>query len=354
MWKRIKIFLLVTFLCLLAGSGWAGWEVWTFLNTPPERPGRDVFIDIPPGATLSRISRTLEEKGAVTDARRFGLFVRYKKSDKGLQAGRFQLSTGWTPEEVLDKLLNGKPVLTRVTIPEGLTWWQTARLLAEAGFAPYGELVRVMQDPDFLRHYGIPFATAEGFLMPDTYLLKTPGPDTEKDPRQAWKVAGRLADNFWQKTRSLWPEGRKPDRDALRRAVILASIVEKETALDEERPRVAGVYLNRLKIGMLLQADPTVIYGLGESFGGNLTRAMLADETNAYNTYRKVGLPPGPICSFGISALKAALAPEEHPYYYFVAVTDGGAHAFSRTLAEHNAAVQRYLRSRRGGSGPGR
>lgn len=414
MWQFLKIVSITLVFCLFSVAGWVGFMANSFMNTAPETPGKEVFVDVPPGAHLGQIADMLEEKGVVTSAFKFRLLARYRKASTDLQAGRFSVNTGWLPEKVLDTLVNGKPVLTRVTVPEGLTYWQTARILADRGYAPYGDLVAMARDPDFLRHYGIPFDTAEGFLMPDTYLLKTPeeekvlaqveearaakaarvaqeaqaareaaqkaagtttdsAPDTAEktvgaqatagteaaatpapapDPltlkrrSQAWKVLGRLVDNFWQKAATCWPDGRKPAVGDLRRIVVLASIVEKETAVPSERPRVAGVYVNRIERGMLLQADPTVIYGKGEAFRGPITRSMLEDESNAYNTYRKAGLPPGPICSFGVSALKAAVSPEKHDFIYFVAVRDGGEHRFSKTLSEHNRAVRDYRRNR--------
>ena len=264
--------------------------------------------------------------------------------DSRLQAGRFALNTGWLPEQVLDTLVNGQPVLFRVTVPEGLTWWQTAKVLEDAGLVRFEDFRAVITDPAFLRHYGIPFDSAEGFLMPDTYLLKKAD---VPDKAQARAVAGRMVDNFWRKGDALWPDGKRPSRDELRRLVILASVVEKETAFADERPRVAGVYANRLRINMALQADPTVIYGLGPNFDGNLRRRHLDDANNIYNTYQRPGLPPGPICSFGASALAAAITPEEHKYLYFVAITDGGRHAFSTNLDDHNRAVRQYLKNRR-------
>ena len=213
-----------------------------FMNTPPETPGQDVLIDIQPGASLGKIAELLEEKKVITSSFKFRLLARYKKVSTDLQAGRFRFNTGWLPQKVLDTLVSGQPVLSRITIPEGLTWWQTARLLADAGFASYEELAQVVQDKQFLLHYGIPFDTAEGFLMPDTYLLKTPDAEKPKDPRQAWKVAGRLVDNFWQKAAAVWPEGKKPSKEELRKFVTLASIVEKETAVDYERSRIASVF----------------------------------------------------------------------------------------------------------------
>ncbi len=335
------------FVLALAGGGWVAYEAHTFLNTTPETPGREVFYDVPAGARLAQVSAGLVKLGVVTDARKLDLLARYKKWENRLQAGRFALNTGWLPEKVLDELVNGHPVLYRVTVPEGLTWWQTGKMLEEAGLVVFEDFRKVVTDPDFLRHYGIPFATAEGFLMPDTYLLKK---NEVIDLAQAKAVAGRMVDNFWRKTASVWPDGKKPgpaQAAQLKTWIILASIVEKETGIDAERARVAGVYQNRITKGMLLQADPTVIYGLGPNFDGNLRRRDLDDANNLYNTYQRPGLPPGPICSFGAAALAAAVRPEAHNYLYFVAKFDGGEHVFSTNLTDHNKAVRQYLQNRR-------
>lgn len=338
------------FVLALAACGWLWYEAQAFLNSAPETPGREIFFDVTPGARLGQVSAALAEKGLVTDARKFSLLARYKQWENRLQAGRFALNSGWTPERVLDALVNGKPVLFRITVPEGLTWWQTGRLLEEAGLVRFADFRDVVTDPDFLRHYGIPFATAEGFLMPDTYLLKKADePDDAQFKAQARAVAGRMVDNFWRKTAAVWPGKARPKPDDLKTWVILASVVEKETAIDAERPRVAGVYRNRLARQMPLQADPTVIYGLGPAFDGNLRRKDLDDPNNLYNTYQRPGLPPGPISSFGTAALAAAVNPEAHDFLYFVARTDGGEHVFSATLTEHNRAVRQYLQNRRGG-----
>ncbi|MBO4299989.1 MAG: endolytic transglycosylase MltG [Desulfovibrio sp.] len=331
-------------LLLLSACLWLAWQANTFLTSAPETPGKQVLFDVLPGARLAQVAAALEHKGCVTSASKFRWLAHWKQCENRLQAGRFALNTGWTPDRVLHELVNGRPVLFRVTVPEGLTWWQTARLLENAGFVHFEDFSQIVMDPDFLRHYGIPFASAEGFLMPDTYLL--PKKDVV-DASQARAVAGRMVDNFWNRAASLWPDGKVPGRDALRTCTILASIVEKETAVDAERARVAGVYRNRLDRGMLLQADPTVIYGLGENFDGNLRRSHLDDGKNPYNTYQRSGLPPGPICSFGTAALSAALHPEAHKYLYFVAKVDGGEHVFSTNIEEHNRAVRRYLQNRR-------
>jgi UPF0755 protein len=331
-------------LCAVGGGSWVWHEAGVFLRTAPEQAGREVFFDVAPGAHFAVVCEQLVEKGLVTDARKFRLLARWKKLDGRLQAGRFAMNTGWLPEKTLDELVNGRPVLFRITIPEGLTWRQTGLALEKAGFVVFEDFSNIIADPDFLRHYGIPFATAEGFLMPDTYLFKKLD---LPDIAQARAVMGRMVDNFWHKATEVWPDGAKPTAEFLKKCVILASVVEKETGRDEERARVAGVYRNRLEKGMPLQADPTVIYGLGEKFDGNLRRIHLEDAANSYNTYQHPGLPPGPICSFGIAALRAAVRPEAHNFLYFVAESDGGAHVFSTNLAEHNRAVRRYLERRR-------
>lgn len=383
-------------LFILGASGWFFWQAYDFLQTAPQREGRDIYLDVAPGAHLGQIAKELAAKGLVTDARKFALYARYKKMGGKLQAGRFLLNSGWKPEEVLETLVNGRPALYRVTVPEGLTLWQTGRLLEDAGLLRFEDFYEAVTDPAFLAHYGIPFATAEGFLMPDTYLLRKPdmplpppAAEGERDSpdiaraREEWRaqarsVAGRLVDNFWRKAASLWPSqplplkeqapkspeaastsmpeeespaGKitRPAMSDLKIWVTLASIVERETGVPSERARVAGVYANRLKKNMLLQADPTVIYGLGPGFSGTLRRAHLSDPLNAYNTYHHAGLPPGPIASFGMAALKAAIAPEKHNYLYFVASGTGPGHIFSRTYEEHEAAVREYRRQKNDG-----
>lgn len=358
--KIYKIAASVIAVLAVAGA-WLWREAAGFLNTPPAEPGREIIFNVPPGASSAKIARELYAKNLVTDSRKFLCLIWFKDYSGRLQAGRFVLNSGWKPEKILDTLVNGKAMLRRVTIPEGLAWWQTAKILADEGFVRFEDFKEIISNPEFLARYGVPFATAEGFLMPDTYFMKKPDPEDLPTDQESldkfWKdrakaAAGRLIDNFWRKTEGLWPDGVKsggtlrPKKEDLKRAAILASIVEKETALDRERSRVAGVYMNRLEQNMPLQADPTVIYGLGPDFKGALTRAQLQEEKNPYNTYQNPGLPPGPISSFGVAALKAALNPEKHSYLYFVAVTDGGEHKFSKTLEEHNRAVQEYRRQK--------
>ena len=331
--------LLFFVLALCLGSGLYGWqEVQSFLSAAPETPGQSLVVDIEPGMTLAQVADKLEKEKIVTDSRKFQLLARWEDKGRSLQAGQFLLNTGWTPDKVLDMLASGRSLLYKLTLREGLPWWQVAEQLEKQGFCKAVDFTSVIHDPKFLQHWLIPFSSAEGFLYPETYLLPRP---RELNMEAARAVASRLVGTFWQQVDKLWPEGR-PSAAELKRLVTLASIVEKETSVPEERARVAGVYSNRLRIGMLLQADPTVIYGMGRNFSGRLLFRHLEDEKNLYNTYRHGGLPPGPICSFGAAALEAAKKPEDHKFLYFVATGKGGGHKFSKSLKEHNRAVQEY------------
>ncbi len=338
--RRPLLWLVVFVLVVCLGAGtWAWRDARHFLDTPPQEPGRSLIVDIEPGMTLAQVAAMLEKEGVITDAWRFQMLVRYEEKSRHLQAGRFLVSTGWLPETVLDMLVSGKAMLYRLTIREGLAWWDVAKLVEDGGFCKAADFTSVIHDPEFLRHWGIPFDSAEGFLFPETYLLPRP---RELDRDAAKAVANRLVEMFWRRADRLWPDGKRPSTEELKRLVTLASIVEKETSVPEERARVAGGYANRLKKNMLLQADPTVIYGLGRDFDGPLLRSQLDNPNNRYNTYQNPGLPPGPICSFGTSALKAAISPEEHDYLYFVATGRDRGHTFSKNLNDHNRAVRDY------------
>ncbi len=327
-------------LAALAVAGWLAWQAHAFLHTAPEDPGREVVLTVAPGSTFDQVAARLTEAGCITDARKFRLLGRWQGKLASVRAGEFLLSTGWPPARVLEELTSGRPLLHRLVVPEGLTWWQTGRIVEASGLADFASFERAVHDPDLLARRHIPAASAEGFLFPETYHLPRPrGGD-------AAPIVEAMLDAFWRQAGSrLWPDGAPGPAEVLR-LVNLAAMVEKETAAPEERGRIAGVYANRLRRGMLLQCDPTVIYGLGTGFDGNLTRAHLQDKSNPYNTYRLRGLPPGPICSPGLAALLAAQSPEQHSYLYFVAKGDGS-HAFSRTLNEHNAAVRTYQLKRR-------
>jgi UPF0755 protein len=331
-------------LFVLLTAGLVGYRAYDFLAVPPESPGQPKIVYIEQGQSFEAVANMLVAEGVLRDATGFRLLA--KATDKGgrIKAGEFEVSTGWTPLRLLDYLTTAKGVQHRLAAPEGLTMRQIARLAEEAGLCSQAAFLKAARDPELLRKYNIPADSAEGFLFPNTYLF------TRKRGDDGSYVVEAMLKEFWKQADFVWPTS-KPAGKSLLDAVTLASIVEKETGLDAERPRVAGVFLNRLAKGMLLQTDPTIIYGLGDKFNGNLTRAHLEDPTNPYNTYTRPGLPPGPICSPGLKSLQAVTAPEIHDFYYFVA-TGEGEHKFSKTLDEHVNAVNKYQRSRRGKAQP--
>lgn len=338
--------LALVFLLVLAASAFAGWQAYRFLTVPPESPGREAVVRVEPGMNTEQVAQALYKEGVIRDPLGFKLLARFFKMEGRVKAGEYQLSTGFPPRKVLDLLVSGQAILHKVVVPEGLTMRQIARLVDQAGLGDVQSFDRAARDKDLLARYAIPAESAEGFLFPDTYAF------TRKPGNDARQVVEAMLKQFTRHVALAWPQGPTqgpaqspaqgpPQGKALFEAVILASIVEKETGKAEERPRIAGVFVNRLNRKMLLQTDPTIIYGLGERFDGNLRRVHLDDPKNPYNTYQHPGLPPGPICNPGLEALKAAAQPEEHDLLYFVAKGDG-THQFSSSLEEHNRAVAKY------------
>ena len=305
-----------------------------FLTTAPETPGRDVLFRVEPGQIFSTVSNNLKQAGLITDTRRFLKLARETGATTAVRAGQFRLNTGWTPGEVLEELTTSTGIMKRVAVREGLTWWQTADKIHEAGLGTRQAFAAAVRDPELLAEFGIQAANAEGYLFPETYLLTPPRED------QSRHMAEIMLAEFFKNAQKVWPGG-LPEWEELNRLVIIASLVEKETGDVTERERISGVFHNRLKKRMLIQADPTIIYGLGPAFDGNIRKSHLLDRKNPYNTYIHRGLPPGPICSPGLDSLLAAVNPETHTYLYFVAKGDG-THYFSKTLAEHNRAVRKY------------
>jgi UPF0755 protein len=322
-------------LVLLAVAVAVGLNISAFLSTPPETPGREKLVTIEPGATFDAVARTLAAEGIITDADKFRLLGQWTESLGRIKAGEFLLSTGWTPREVLRAITEGRPFLHKVRVVEGLAWWEVGRLVEAAGLASFESFEAAVHDQGLLAEFGLPGQSAEGYLFPDTYSFTRP-----RDQDAAPLVRAMLAAFRSQALARVWPDG-APEEEDLAKTLVIASMVEKETAAPDERARVAGVYANRLKARMRLQCDPTVIYGLGPAFDGNLTRAHLEDRNNPYNTYALGGLPPGPICSPGVASLAAAARPEAHSFLYFVS-RGNGSHEFSKNLTEHNKAVRLY------------
>lgn len=315
-------------------AGWFAWRAYAFLHFPPEDPGREKIFLVEPGQSFATVARNLEREGLVTSAAYFAALALEKRRTSQVRAGEFLLSTGFLPERILEEITTTSGILRRAVAPEGLAWWQTARVFADAGLASFEGFREAAHNATLLARYNIPAGSAEGYLYPETYMMTRPLAD------KALVVVEMQLKEFFRHARSVWPNG-LPDPGEIHRVVILASIVEKETGDLSERGKVAGVFANRLKKRMPLQADPTVIYGLGPDFDGNLVKAELKDRDNPYSTYVRLGLPPGPICSPGLVSLQAAAHPGAHDYLYFVARGDG-THFFSKTNDEHSRAVRKY------------
>lgn len=337
--KRTLIIALAS-LILLAGLGIGGyhgyksWQEEQFLTVPPQTPGHDLIFRVEPGQIFTTISKNLKRAGLITDTRRFLKLAQKSGKTASIRAGEFMVSTGWTPDLLLHELTTSAGIMKKVVVREGLTWWQTADQILEAGIGTRDVFAKAVADPELLAKFGIKAKDAEGYLFPETYLLTPPRGD------QSAYMAETMLKEFFRNAKKVWPDGLPPFKK-MHKAVILASLVEKETGDTSERARIAGVFHNRLKKRMLIQADPTIIYGLGPAFDGNIRKSHLLDKDNPYNTYTHRGLPPGPICSPGLDALQAAVNPEAHSFLYFVAKGDGS-HYFSTSLSEHNNAVQKY------------
>jgi UPF0755 protein len=325
-------------IALLAIGGVAA-AVWVYLlvSRPYKGyPDAETFVEIVPGSNTQTMGRVLSDAGVIANPSAFRIAVWMRGAGRRLQAGEYRFEAPMTPAAVVDKIARGDVFLRPVTFREGLTIRQMAAIFEERGFGPQGTFMASASKADLVRALDPDARNLEGYLFPDTYAL----------PRRttADQLTARMIARF---EKALTPEIRQEATArglSLRELVTLASLVEKETAKPEERPIVAAVYRNRLRIGMALQCDPTVIYALERAgrYTGNITRADLAFDS-PYNTYRYPGLPPGPIAAPGQASLEAAAKPADVTYLYFVSRNDGS-HAFATTLDEHNRNVEVWQR----------
>ncbi|MDD5757673.1 MAG: endolytic transglycosylase MltG [Desulfobulbaceae bacterium] len=322
---------------LLAGGG-----VWFWLY--PDQPGpvaRNAAgtVEIPPGTSLLGIKDILSRAGVIRDDIRFVLLVKWQGDARHLQAGEYAFAPRVSPREVIRQLVSGKTVRHSITVPEGFTLNQVAAVIAAGGWGSGEDLLRLTADPRVVGAFGLRAATLEGYLFPDTYFFAKGTPLRTIISAMVQRMLRVLAEEQAKAALGAGSLESKKVELSAHEVIILASIVEKETALARERPLVARVFLNRLRLGMKLQTDPTVIYGLGK-FGVSLTRDDL-NTPSPYNTYVNDGLPVGPICNPGRAAISAVLNPATVDYTYFVSQNDGS-HYFSKSLNEHNRAVARY------------
>ncbi len=331
--RRIALLVLALgFALALAATGWLSWA----LLRPG--PGTAVEIAVEPGASASQVLALLNREGLLPSRLAGRLYLRLFGRGRSLHFGRYRLPATSNPRSVIERLLDGEVETVTVTIVEGTSAVTIGELFAAATIGTVAEWAAATADPQTIVDLAPGAPSLEGFLFPDTYRFAESTPVDQAVRHMVQKFRA-----VWQEESALVPAPWGTPLDV----VSLASLVEAETSLAAERPLVAGVFLNRLGRGMLLQCDPTVVYGLKRNHqwdGRLLRRHWLLDDP--YNTYRYPGLPPGPINSPGRAALRAALAPQETRNLYFVAKPNGG-HTFSATLRDHNRAVSRLRHSRR-------
>lgn len=299
----------------------------------PAGDGKQVYgLTVPKGAGFAGIAAELGEAGVIRSSLHLRLVGRLRGLDRKMQAGDYRIASSMRPGEILDKLAAGLTDASRFTLPEGYSMYQAAELLQRQGIFDRDPFLDACSDPRLLKELGIQARTVEGFLFPGTYQVGFKMREAD--------LVREMVREFRQRTGRLLPMVAASGM-TLRQVVILASIVEREAMNAEEKPLIASVFLNRLRIGMPLQSDPTAIYGV-KVFGGTVTRQDL-QRKSPYNTYHIKGLPAGPIGNPGFDAMLAVLQPARTDYLYFVARKDG-THQFSRSLTEHNQGVRRFLR----------
>ena len=311
--------------------GWQLWEYDVYQEVPLNVPAQGQRIDILPGTPFKVITRSLAEKGVINKPHLLEWRARLQGKASKIQAGEYHVAPGMRPAEFLDMLVAGKVVQYSFTLVEG---WSVQQILtALKQNANVTQTLTGINAPQLMQTLELEQAHAEGWFFPDTYHFVR-GTTDKALLKRAYASMRRQLEEQWQQREKGLPYNNSYE------ALIMASIIEKETGVPEERQEIAGVFVRRLQKGMRLQTDPTVIYGMGEDYDGNIRRKDLRTDT-PYNTYTRNGLPPTPIAMPGLAAIHAALHPAAGDTLYFVA-TGGGKHVFSTTLEEHNAAVIKY------------
>ncbi len=329
--KRLFVFAIVVVLAAGAGAWWLYSQAIAPYRGYAEA---EVFVDIPPGSSTTAIGDRLVQAGVVRDARTFQAALWISGRSRSLRAGEYRFDAPLHALDVIDKIARGDVYRRRLTFREGLTIAEMALLFEQRGFGTAAQFQQAAQNAALIQDLDPAATDLEGYLFPETYALPrgTSAPAVVAQMVEAFKAA------LSEETRA----NAAAAGLSIRQLVTLASLVEKETGTPSERPLVAAVYANRLRIGMGMQADPTVIYALQKAgrYDGNLRRDDLQFDS-PYNTYRYAGLPPGPIAAPGKASLEAAAKPAQVDYLYFVSRNDGS-HVFAATLAEHNRNVQTW------------
>lgn len=331
--RLLKLLVVVPLLlAMLAAAGGLWWLQQPLPLATSASDKEPLLVTINPGSSAQTVADTLSSSGVNTPSLLLYAWFRLSGQARDIKAGTYEISAGTTPRTLLSKLVRGEQALRSITLLEG---WNIRQVLQAVRSSP--DLTQDMEglsQNDIMALIGYPGRHPEGRFFPDTYRVVTRAPASSVLKQAAQAMEQRLAKAWEQR------DPASPLRSA-DEALVLASIIEKETGLESDRRRIGGVFSNRLRIGMRLQTDPAVIYGLGERFDGNLRRVDLQTDT-PYNTYTRAGLPPTPIAIPGTASLMAAVQPMNTNSIYFVSRGDGSSQ-FSATLEEHNAAVQRYI-----------
>ena len=332
--KTLTYVAVLTVVAIIAAVA-AGFVLWDRVHEPYRGyAGDEQFVQIPAGAGGAEIRQRLLDAGVVRDPFTLRAALRWSGSSRALQAGEYRFDRPMSAVEVVEKLTRGDVYGRRITFPEGLTIQEMAELYQAREFGPASDFLAAARNAALIRDLDPEAPDLEGYLFPETYAVPRGTP--------AAKLIALMIDRFRATYTEALQERAREQQLTTRQVVTLASLVEKETGKGDERPLVAAVYRNRMRIGMGMQADPTVVYALRKAgrYDGNIRREDLAIDS-PYNTYRHAGLPPGPIASPGKAALEASLAPAAVDYLYFVSRNDGS-HVFAATLDAHNRNVQEF------------
>jgi UPF0755 protein len=347
-WLKRAVVLLIVIAIVVAAGGWWGYSKLVEPYRGYSEP--EVFVDIPSGSGPGRIGERLVAAGIVRDELTFRAALLVSGRARALKAGEYRFETSMHALDVIDKIARGDVYKRLLTFREGLTILEMAQVFEERGFGPAADFRKAAQNAQLIADLDPEARDLEGYLFPETYSLPRDTPASE--------VVAQMVKGFRAALTPGMIASAKASDITVRQLVTLASLVEKETGTPEERPLVAAVYSNRLRIRMPMQADPTVIYALQKAgkYNGNLTREHLRELDSPYNTYKYGGLPPGPIASPGKASIEAAAKPADVDYLYFVSKNDGS-HVFASTLTEHNQNVQtwqvEYFRRQRREQGSG-
>lgn len=310
-----------------------GLYVWTYEGEP-------ITFEIKSGETFGKINYRLGEQDLIFSKKLFHRYCQLKEKMTKFQVGRYRIETGTNMLSLIEQLSSGQSIQISVTIPEGKNLFQIANIVESKKICPAKEFINLAKNPSFVKQLNLPGERVEGYLYPDTYRFSEGLPCKD--------VISKMVETFNQQTKDVDFSASSFSKKDL---IILASVVEKETGAAHERPMIAGVFHNRLRKRMRLQSDPTTIYGIYESFNGNLRKKHLQEKT-PYNTYKISGLPIGPICNPGRKAIEAVLKPADHEFLFFVSQNDG-THVFAKNYADHRKNVdffQKNYANRRGKS----